>query len=102
MNKVRITAIRQTVYPDLMAQFENPIEHTCEVREGQQWISIDGQCPEGLCPSAWSSMRDFVESLAKGLPCDHGEVLLEALGRKVESLCGVRPAEEDLAIVQLV
>ena len=39
MNKVRITAIRQTVYPDLMAKYENPIEHTCDVREGQQWIS---------------------------------------------------------------
>ena len=43
MNKVRITAIRQTVYEDLMAKYENPIEHTCDVREGQQWISIDGQ-----------------------------------------------------------
>ena len=41
MNKVRITAIRQTVYEDLMAKYENPIEHTCDVREGQQWISID-------------------------------------------------------------
>ena len=66
MKKVRITAIRQTVYPDLMAQYENPIEHTCDVREGQQWISVDGQQPEGMCPSAWSTMREFVESLAKG------------------------------------
>lgn len=66
MKKVRITAIRQTVYPDLMARFENPIEHTCDVREGDQWISIDGQRPEGLCPSAWDSMRSFVEALARG------------------------------------
>ena len=29
--KVRITAIRQTVYPDLMVKYENPIEHTCDV-----------------------------------------------------------------------
>ena len=29
-HKVRITAIRQTVYEDLMAKYENPIEHTCE------------------------------------------------------------------------
>lgn len=43
MNKVRITAIRQTVYPDLMAKYENPIEHTCDVREGQQWISENGK-----------------------------------------------------------
>ena len=33
MNKVRITAIRQTVYQDLMAKYENPIEHTCEFVE---------------------------------------------------------------------
>ena len=61
MNKVRITAIRQTVYTDLMAKYENPIEHTCDVKEGQQWVSINGQCPEGMCPSAWYSMREFVE-----------------------------------------
>ena len=51
MNKVRITAVRQTVYEDLMAKYENPIEHTCDVRVGQQWVSIDGQQPEGMCPS---------------------------------------------------
>ena len=77
MNKVRITAIRQTVYPDLMEKFErsaqrdallakNPIEHTCDVREGQQWIAIDGKQPKGMCPAAWYSMREFVESLARG------------------------------------
>lgn len=65
MNKVRITAIRQTVYQDLMAKYENPIEHTCDVKEGQEWISVDGQCPDGMCLS-WSSMREFVESLARG------------------------------------
>ena len=66
MNKVRITAIRQTVYTDLMAQYENPIEHACEVTAGQQWIAENGQCPAWLCPSAWSSMREFVDSLARG------------------------------------
>ena len=66
MNKVKITAIRKTEYPDLMALYENPIEHTCDVMEGDQWISIDGQRPEGLCPSAWDSMRPFVEALSKG------------------------------------
>lgn len=66
MNKVRITAIRQTVYPDLMEKYENPIEHTYDVTTGMQWVSVDGQRPEGMCPSAWESMRPFVESLAKG------------------------------------
>ena len=66
MAKVRITAVRQTVYPDLMKMYENPIPHACNIHEGQQWISVDGQCPEGMCPSAWSSMQEFVVSLAQG------------------------------------
>ena len=65
MKKVRITAIRQTTYPDLMAKYENPIEHTCDVSMGQEWISEHGCCPEGMCPSAWSSMREFVEALTR-------------------------------------
>ena len=66
MNKVRITAVRRTVYEDLIAKYENPIEHACDVREGRSWISVDGECPDCLCPSAWESMRGFVEALARG------------------------------------
>jgi uncharacterized repeat protein (TIGR04076 family) len=66
MNQVKITAVRQTIYEDLMAQYENPIEHACDVSIGQSWISVDGQCPDGFCPSAWDSVRPFVESLARG------------------------------------
>ena len=29
-------------------------------------ISENGECPEGMCPAAWYSMREFVESLARG------------------------------------
>ena len=66
MKKVRITAIRQTVYHDLMAKYENPIEHACDVREGMSWVSVDGEKPEGFCDSAWESMEQFVRELAKG------------------------------------
>lgn len=66
MKKVRITAVRKTNYPDLMAKYENPIEHTCDVKEGQIWYCLDGQKPEGMCASAWDSMRFFVKELACG------------------------------------
>lgn len=66
MKKVMITAIRRIQYDDLMARYENPIEHSCDVREGQTWISIDAQCPDGLCPEAWKTMKDFVLELAEG------------------------------------
>lgn len=66
MKKVKITAIRRTEYPDLMAQYENPIQHTCDTQTGQVWISVDGQKPEGFCDSAWGSMEYFVKELANG------------------------------------
>lgn len=66
MKKVKITVIRKASYPDLSAKYENLIEHTCDVNEGDAWISIDGQKPEGLCESAWDSMKWFVGELAAG------------------------------------
>jgi uncharacterized repeat protein (TIGR04076 family) len=66
LRPVRITAMRQTVYRDLMQQFENPIQHTCDIQVGQSFISHGAQRPDGLCESAWESMRPFVESLARG------------------------------------
>lgn len=66
LKRVRITAMRQTVYRDLMEQYENPIEHTCDMQVGQVFTAVDGRRPEGMCESAWESMRPFVEALARG------------------------------------
>ena len=66
MNKIRITAIRQTVYPDLMALYENPIEHACDIQLGQEFISENGEKPQGFCDSAWESMAYFVKELSRG------------------------------------
>ncbi len=66
MKTVKITAIRKASYPDLSAIYENPIEHACDIAEGDVFISVDGKCPEGFCDSAWESTRSFVEELAGG------------------------------------
>ena len=66
LKSVRITAVRQTVYRDLMAQYENPIEHACDITIGQTFIAVDGKRPDGFCESAWESVRPFVEALARG------------------------------------
>lgn len=66
MKTVKITALRQSVYPDLMALYENPIDHTCDVKIGQSWLSFGGEKPEDLCTSAWESMEAFVKALAEG------------------------------------
>lgn len=66
MKTVKITAVRKSNYPDLMELYENPIEHACDVQEGQSFLSVDGQKPEELCDSAWQSMEYFVKELAEG------------------------------------
>lgn len=64
--KVKITVIRKVHYADLSEKYENPIEHACDMNEGDIFISVDNQRPEGLCESAWQSMMPFVMTLAHG------------------------------------
>lgn len=62
----KIIVMRKAHYDDLMQKYENPLEHACDVSEGQVFISRGGQKPEGLCHSAWESMENFVKELAAG------------------------------------
>ena len=53
MKRVKITVMRKTCHRDLMARYENPIEHACDMHEGDVFIAEGWQKPEGLCESAW-------------------------------------------------
>lgn len=66
MKRVKITVIRKACYQDLMEKYENPIEHACEIKEGEVFVSENCQRPDGLCESAWESMLQFVMVLAHG------------------------------------
>ena len=66
MKKVRITVKRIARYDDLIAEYENPIEHACMMKLNQVFISVDAQRPEGFCDSAWESVYPFVKELANG------------------------------------
>ena len=66
MKQVRITVIRKASYTDLSEKYENPIEHACDLKEGQVFISENAQMPEGMCGSAWESLSPFVLTLACG------------------------------------
>ena len=66
MKKVKITAVRAVNHSDLSAIYENAIEHTCDVKVGDVFISEDAKRPDNLCESAWQSMKEFVEVLANG------------------------------------
>ena len=66
MKKCRITVMRMARYDDLIARYENPMEHACDLREGQIFIANGWQKPEGMCQSAWDSMSAFVLALSHG------------------------------------
>ncbi len=66
MKKIRVTVMRITQYADLMAQYENPIEHTCDMHLGQTFIVENCAKPEGMCDSAWATLLPFVRELAAG------------------------------------
>lgn len=99
MNAVRITAMRQTVYEDLMALYENKIEHTCDVTVGQQWVSVDGKRPAGLCPSAWETMRPFVGSLAHGVGNFYDGWMQNPMSAMISCNDGFRPVSFYLEVM---
>ena len=65
MKKVKITAIRRADYKDLQEIYENPIEHTCDYKTGDSFLSINGEKPQNFCDSAWSVIEPFVRDLAQ-------------------------------------
>ena len=64
MKKVRITVVKVACYKDLMEKYENPIEHACEMKEGQVFIANGFEKPKGFCDSAWDTISSFVLALA--------------------------------------
>ena len=66
MKRVRITVKRMARYDDLIAEYENPIEHACELKPGQSWVANGWEKPEGFCSSAWDTVSPFVMALAHG------------------------------------
>ena len=49
-----------------MERYENPMDHPCDLREGQVFVANGWQRPEGLCLSAWETMSPFVLALSHG------------------------------------
>ena len=66
MKKCRITVMKMARYDDLIAQYENPIQHACDMELGQTFVANGWQKPDGMCDSAWESMSAFVMTLAHG------------------------------------
>ena len=105
MKKCKITVMKVARYDDLIAQYENPIQHACAMELGQVFVANGWERPEGMCLSAWESMSPFVMALAHGgenfydgwmknprsamISCNDGfrpvSFLIEALDEEAES-----------------
>lgn len=66
MKKVRITVKKAACYEDLINQYENPIEHACDMKVGKQFLANGWQKPDGFCDSAWETVSPFVLALSHG------------------------------------
>lgn len=66
MHNCKITVMKMARYDDLIEKYENPIEHACDLKMGQVFVSRGGEKPAGLCDSAWESMEAFVKELSLG------------------------------------
>lgn len=66
MRKIKITVKRMACYADLMAEYENPIEHACDMTLGASVLCGGWKRPGGFCESAWESLSPFVMTLAHG------------------------------------
>ncbi len=66
MKKCRITVMKKVEHKDLMKEYENPILHACDLKEGMVFICNGWEKPKGLCDSAWNSLSPFVLALSSG------------------------------------
>ena len=91
MKKVKITVMRTESYRDLIERYENPIQHACEMREGQVFVANGWERPEGFCVSAWESMSPFVMTLVHGGGDFYGGWMKDKKSAMISCNDGFRP-----------
>ncbi len=91
MKNIKITAVKQVEHTDLMELYENPLEHACDIKIGNTYISFCGKKPEGFCDSAWESMEKFVLALANGKGNFFGDWMKNPYSAMISCNDGFRP-----------
>ena len=100
MKKVRITVVRMARYDDLMAQYENPIEHACGMWEGREFTCNGWARPEGMCDSAWETMLPFLHALLAGKEAIYEGWMKDPHTALVSCNDGFRPVSFYLEVVE--
>ncbi len=91
MKKVRITVMRMARYDDLIAEYENPLEHACDMQLGKVFIADGWQRPEDFCQSAWDSISPFVMALSHGAKNFYGGWMKKESSAMISCNDGFRP-----------
>ena len=98
--KVRIKAVKKTYHRDLAIKYQKNLDLACDVKEGEEWISLEGEMPVGFCPSAWSNLSPFVFSLAHGAERLYGDWMKNPRSALVSCNDGFRPVSFLLEVVE--
>ena len=56
--------MKKARYDDLIEEYENPLEHECDVELGDVFIANGWVKPDNFCDSAWESISSFVMALS--------------------------------------
>lgn len=91
MKKVKITAIRKVTYEDLIEKYEQSKDFACKIKEGEYWISENGEKPAGLCDWAWEVMELYVRTLARGGGEFYEDWMLNPYSAMISCPDGFRP-----------
>ena len=91
MKKVRITVKRIACHKDLIEEYENPIEHACDMKEGAVFLANGFEKPAGFCDSAWESLSPFVLALSHGAEDFYGGWMKNKKSAMISCNDGFRP-----------
>lgn len=100
MPSVRITVVKKAFYPDLAERYENPATEPCHMELGAEFISLNGECPRGMCKNAWVSVGPFVEELARGGGGFYGDWMLNLKSALVSCNDGTRPTSFYVEVIE--
>lgn len=91
MKQCRITVMKKASYPDLIARYENFIEHACDLEEGAVYTADGWKKPDGFCDSAWEVLSPYVFALVHGAENLHDGWMKNPRSAMVSCNDGFRP-----------
>jgi len=99
MVKIKITVKKIVVHTDLIKEYENIIEHACDMAIGKEFISINAVKPEGFCDSAWDIIYPFVKDLNSGKGNFYDGWMKNPLSAMISCNDGFRPVSFYLEVI---